>query len=179
MKRLVLLVSFFALMGIGCQSIKFDRYPGTPMAEFPENIRGKYVSGGKLANDTVTVWISKDSYTIYDNHQTSVNFLDSNHVYSMYKNNYFLFAKEEGYWLGFHITKNKKGIGALQIAVPTKGNIDERRKAVGKYFSDVKCDDNTKILDMITCTAKMDENSLLKYVKKNKRNTIKLIQVKE
>lgn len=179
MKKLSYLLLCIAFVGFGCQSIKFDRYPGEALKEFPENMRGKYVSGGKLVNDTVTVWISKDSYTIYDNHETSINFLDSNHVYSVYKNNYFLFAKEEGAWLGFHITKNRKGIGALQIAVPSKGDLASKRNAVSKYFADVKCDENTKILDMITCTAKMDESSLLKYVKKNKRNTIKLIQVKE
>ncbi len=172
---------FIVLVLSSCQSIKFDRYPGTAMQEFPENLRGKYTSVMKNNSsfDTISVYISKDAYTIFNNKETEIDFLDSMHVFSEYQHNYFLFVKEDAYWSGYSVKKNKKGITVLNISVPNKGDHAKNLKLLSKYFTDVKLTKTSSVVGGVECTAKMDEKNLLKYLKKNKRNKMNLIQVKE
>lgn len=164
-----------------CQSIKFDRYPGEALQNFPEEFRGKYSHIMKTGSsyDTINVIVSKDAYTIFDRKETAIDFLDSNHVFSKYNDNYFLFLKDEGYWSGYAVKKSKNELVVLSIALPNKGDNTQKVKKVSKYFADVKCVKTLNVLNTVDCTAKMDEKSLLKYIKKNKRNKMKLIQVKE
>ncbi len=170
-----------ALVLSSCQSIKFDRYPGEVMNEFPEDLRGKYTHIMKNNNtyDTVSVYISKDAYTIYNNTETAIDFLDSTHVFSAYQNNYFLFVKEDAYWSGYSVKKNKAGITVLNISVPSKGDNKKKLKNLSKYFENVFLVKTTSVVGGVECTAKMNEENLLRYIKRNKRNKMNLIQVKE
>lgn len=181
MKNIIFCLFLLVILN-SCQTIKFDRYPGTTMPEFPENMRGKYnviVKKSGTHPDTATIYVSKNSYTIYDDKNTAIDFLDSSHVLSSYDNNYFLFVKKENYWSGYFVEKKKYGLSVLNIAVPSKGSDSKRLKMVSRYFSGVKCEKTNNLFDIIECTAKMDENGLMKYIKKNRRNKVKLIQVKE
>lgn len=177
MKNIIFSIITIVFLG-SCQSIKFDRYPGEAKAEFPENIRGKYtkiIKNGSDA-DTVSVYIAKDSYTIYNTKETAIDFLDSEHVFSVYNNNSFLFLKEDNFWLGYAVEKTTNGISVLHIAVPSKGDYVKNIKYVSRFFDDVKCVKTSNVVDIVECTAKMDEKRLLKYIKKNKRNKINLVQ---
>lgn len=179
--KLILYSILVALTISSCQSINFDRYPGTAMQEFPENLRGKYTNVMKNNNtyDTISVYISKDAYTIYNNSETAIDFLDSTHVFSNYQNNYFLFVKENAFWSGYSVKKNKNGITVLNISIPNKGDNNKKIKYISKYFDDVKLAKTTSVVGGVECTAKMNEENLLKYLKRNKRNKMNLIQVKE
>jgi len=180
MKNLVYYI-LLAFVFASCQSIKFDRYPGEAMQSIPENYRGKYTHIMKSASglDTISLYIAKDAFTIFDKKETSIEFLDSNHVFSNYKNNYFLFVKDEAYWSGYSLQKNKNKLTVLSISVPNKGDNVQKVKKISKYFADVKCIKTNNMLNMVDCTAKMDEKNLLKYIKKNKRNKLKFIQEQE
>lgn len=172
------------LLGVifsSCQSIKFDRYPGEALQTIPEEYRGKYTHIMKNGTtfDTINLYVSKDAYTIFDKKETAIDFLDSNHVFSKYNDNYFLFIKDEGYWSGYSVKKENKELIVLNISMPSKGNSTQKVKAVSKYFADVKCIKTNNVINAVECTAKMDEKSLLKYIKKNKRNKMKLTQVIE
>lgn len=177
MKNFILSILTIVLFS-SCQSIKFDRYPGEAKSEFPENIRGKYTKIIKNGNsaDTVSVYIAKDSYTIYNSKETAIDFLDSEHVFSTYNDYSFLFLKEDNFWQGYSVEKTANGISVLHISVPNKGDYLKNIKYVSKFFDDVKCIKTSNVVDIIECTAKMDEKKLLKYIKKNKRNKINLIQ---
>ncbi len=170
-----------AIVFASCQSIKFDRYPGEALQSIPEEFRGKYTHIMKNGSsfDTISVYISKDAYTIFNKKETAIDFLDSTHVFSSYKNNYFLFVKNEGYWSGYSVKKKKSELTVLNISVPNRGDNIRKVKVISKYFADVKCVKTSSMLNMVECTAKMDEKNLLKYIKKNKRNKMKLIQAKE
>lgn len=164
-----------------CQSVKFNRYPGEALPEFPENFRGKYTSISKstLGIDTVSVWISTNAYTIFNAKETTIDFLDSLHVFSKYQKNYFLFVKESNYWSGFAVARTKKGMEVIPFAIPASSDSLKVIKSLGKYFSNVVCVPSTNKIEGETYYADMNEKSLLKYIKKNKRYKLNLIQVKE
>ena len=164
-----------------CQSVKFNRYPGEALPEFPENFRGKYTSINKntFGADTVSVWIATNAYTIFNAKETTIDFLDSLHVFSKYQKNYFLFVKENEYWSGFAVARTKKGMEIIPFAIPASSDSTKVKKSLSKYFTNVFCIPSTNKIEGETYFADMNEKSLLKYIRKNKRYKMNLIQDKE
>lgn len=179
--KLKLYIFLIAIIFTGCQSIKFDKYPGKALDEFPSDIQGKYkyIPSGNTDKDTVIIFISKNSYSILGESQTSINFLDSSNVFSEYKQNKFMFVKDGEYWSGFNIKKGKKGLIIIPFLSPKGNNISKNSKFLSKYFSNVTWVPSTNKLESGTFSASMNEDNLLKYIRKNKRYSMNLIQVKE
>lgn len=175
--QIVLLLLIFT----SCQSIKFDRYPGKILTEFPEKYQGKYlyILKDKSLNDTVTVVISKSAYSIVGKSNTSIQALDSNNVFSSYGDYEFMFIKDGGFWSGFNIKKNKKGLMVTPFLSPSGTNFNKNKKVLKKYFENVNWIKSTNKMENGTFSANMNEANLIKYIRKNKRYSIKLIAVKE
>lgn len=176
-----LFVFIILIVATGCQSLKFDRYPAEKQIVFPQELQGTYLYVHKSDNksDTDTIVVYRDSYKTIESGQSTIKALDAENVFSIYNEHYFLFMKNESFWIGFEIQKHKKGLLLHPIVNPTKNSRKKDEKILNKYFDDVKVVTNDSKLSKGTFSLKMNEENLLKYMKRNKRFAIKLIQVKE
>jgi hypothetical protein len=162
-----------------CQSLKFDRYPGKVLAEIPGEFQGSFLSvhDNNNASDTDTIVIERRHYSIIENGKTVKTVLDSVTVFSQYGSNYFLFMKSDTYWTGFLVYKKDRDLFIAPFISPTKNNSKKDLRVLNKYFEDVKKVKGKTQLESETYSVKMSEENLLKYIKKHKRFTIKLIHL--
>jgi hypothetical protein len=162
-----------------CQSLKFDRYPGNVLAEIPGEFQGSfiYVHDNKNASDTDTIVIASKYYSTIENGKTVKTVLDSANVFSQYGSNYFLFMKSEPYWIGFLVYKKDRDLFLAPFISPTKNNSKKDLRVLNKYFEEVNKVKGKTQLESETYSMKMNEENLLKYIKKHKRFTIKLIHL--
>lgn len=174
-------ILWLLLIFTSCQSIKFDRYPGKMLTEIPDVYQGKYlyVLKDKSLNDTVTVFVSKSSFSIIGKSNTSIQFLDTNNVFSNYNYHDFMFVKDGEFWSGFNIEKSNKGINVIPFLSPTGTNFNKNKKVLSKYFNNVNWIKSTNKMESGTFSANMNEDNLLKYIRKNRRFSIKLLEVKD
>lgn len=179
--KLKLYILYILLIFTSCQSIKFDRYPGKMLSEIPEKYQGKYlyILKDKSSNDTVTVFVSKSSFSIIGKSNTSIQFLDSNNVFSNFNNHDFIFVKDGDFWSGFNIEKSKKGLNVVPFLSPSGTNFNKNKQVLSKYFDNVNWIKSTNKMENGTFSAKMNEANLIRYIRKNKRYSIKLLQVKD
>jgi hypothetical protein len=160
-----------------CQPLKFDRYAGTVQNEIPEKYRGKYEFFNRtLSPDTSTIWIGKNSYTQIDKDHTEIYFLDSINVFSSYKNYDFLSRKDDDKWTSFHVRKKKENI--LLIPIIVEGKVKNKYSFLKKYFSEVDTIPGKIVApDKSSYNVKMNEDELVKYVNKIKKQSLTLKKV--
>jgi hypothetical protein len=159
-----------------CQPLRFDRFPGEAQQEIPEAYRGKYVFYNKdLLADTTTVYIGKNSFTQIQKDNTRIDFLDEQHVFSAYKQQSFYFSQENERWSGFFIGKSGDDVIVTPIIV-TKDNKNPER-TLRKYFPDVRMVEDTGRLEKQSYYVRMDEEGLMKYMKKLKKQKFLLKKV--
>jgi hypothetical protein len=172
-----LLLSFILLSFAACQPLRFDRYEGTSLKEIPEKYIGKYEFFNKtLSPDTAIIWIGKKSYTQINASKTEINFLDSTHVFSTYKNYDFLSHKEDGRWVSFYVKKKGDNIVVTPIVVSRK--VKNKKAFLEKYFSKVDTTGSTgKDIEKSSFSVKMNEEELLRYLKKIKKESLTLKKV--
>lgn len=177
MKKVLFYISVLILAS-GCQALKFDRYAGVEQKEIPESYRGKYEAFNKtFGPDTTVVWVGKTSYTQIDKEKTEIYFLDSTHVFSVYKGSDFLSIKEEdGRWTSFYVRKNNNDILLTPIVV--EGKIKHKHTFLKKYFSEVDTvSGKSNLQDKTSYNVKMNEEELVNYLKKIKKQNLTLKKV--
>jgi hypothetical protein len=179
--KIKLLILLIIVVATGCQSLKFDRYPGEKQSSFPQELQGKYlyIHESNNKSDTDTIIVSKSTYSTIESGITTLKVLDAENVFSTVNASYFYFTKNESNWIGFEIKKQKEGLILIPIINPTKKSTKRNQKILNKYFEDVKLVSKSNNLENSTFSVKMNEENLLKYIKKINRFSIKLIQVKE
>ncbi len=179
--KIKLLILLIIVVATGCQSLKFDRYPGEKQSAFPQELQGTYlyIHESNNKSDTDTIIVSKNSYSAIESGITTLKVLDAENVFSTYSSKYFYFMKNESNWIGFEIKKHKKGLLLVPIINPTKKSTKRDEKILNKYFEEVKLVSSSNTLENSTFSVKMNEENLLKYSKKINRFSIKLIQVIE
>jgi hypothetical protein len=67
----------------------------------------------------------------------------------------------------------------IPFVIPTSSDSVKVKKSLSKYFTNVVCVPSTNKIEGETYFADMNEKSLLKYIRKNKRYKMNLIQDKE
>lgn len=179
--KIKLLILLIIVVATGCQSLKFDRYPGEKQSAFPQELQGTYlyIHESNNKSDTDTIIVSKNSYSTIESGIKTLKVLDTENVFSTYSSRNFYFMKNESNWIGFEIKKYRKGLLLVPIINPTKKSTKRDERILNKYFEEVKLVSNKSELSKGTFSVKMNEDNLLKYIKKNNRFSIKLIQVLE
>lgn len=169
--KLRILIGVLAVITFsGCQSLLFDRYPGTVQSEFPEQMRGRYEFYDQvLAPDTVDFYVGKNSFTQMNKDEVKITFLDPEDILSVYKNQYFLFRKEQDRWAGIALKYTANEIQLIPI--------DAANKKYTKYFSDVKLVEDPQNKEVKNYQVKMNEEELMKYLKKRKNKQFVLKRV--
>lgn len=179
MRKLLILLIGIAIFA-SCSPVRFDRYAGTAKSEIDSKYIGTYMNADISVNDsdTVMLYISSKSYTISDRSETSIEFLDEEHVFSTYKNTDFIFIKENGAWSGFVLKKKSEKLTLIPIVAPSKRDTLKDAKVLNKYFDNVKVLSTKSSIDKYSYSASMDEKMLLKYINKIKKHKVVFTQVK-
>jgi hypothetical protein len=176
MKKYILLL---LLPLASCQVLEFDRYPGTAVEKFPQEMVGAYrnVEGLSTSDDTLFFTITEKSIEAKSQKETHGSELDSNHVLSKYDNQYYYFIKQEGTWSGFALDKRKNKLLVTPFLIPYGAEDSVRNlKVLSGYFKNVKC----MRIDSFNSNYQMamDEKELQRYARKMKRNRIICTQIK-
>lgn len=167
MKKIILFI-FLAAILASCESIQFDKYPGSKLDSVPDMFRGEYqltFKGTKKTEsmeDSTTVFISKNSFTQIGKKETTIKFLSDSVVISTDNGNYFVSEREGSSW---KCTQLIPGDGLIQVRdfyVKAENN-EQAGKVLKKYFSNVKPVETSQGKSFIV---KMNEKELMKYAKK-------------
>lgn len=151
----------------------FDRTPGKAMDEFPQQIRGNYISfevnpkAKKNQADSSGKFSIKAKSWIQENGVVKEVALGDDVVLSSYSNLYFLSARAESnnekYWNIYIIEKMEKGFIAYPVVAP-KGSERKQMRILKKNFLEVKSlGKNSKGDDFFV---KMNEEELFQYFQK-------------
>ncbi len=160
----------------GCHPLRFDRYPGISHAEFPEDFRGKYeFYNNSIQPDSLSIYIGKNSYTQISKNATKIYFLDTSHVYSTYKDKHFIFWEQKEQWSGILLNRTDGQLIVTPI-IPNK-NTKNEKGFIEKYFGEVQLIKDEEESEKLSYYAKMNEEQLLKYLKKIKKNKFTLTKV--
>lgn len=181
MYKLKYILVLIAIIASSCSSLKFDRYAGTSLNEFPEDYRGKYINTDISLNDTDTLvlYISANSFSLIDEKQTSIEFLDENTVFTKYKKQHFIFMNDNGYWSGFAVNKKENKISMIPLTGPLKNDTIKDTKILSRYFQEVKVLKGINSLEKPSYVVKMNDDKLLKYIKRIKKHKVVFTQVQE
>lgn len=181
MHKLKYILVLIVLVVSSCSSLKFDRYAGQSLDSFPDEYRGKYINTSISLNDTDTLvlYIASNSYSLIDSKQTNIDFLDSQHVFSVYKKQHYIFINENNYWSGFAINKKADKISMIPLTGPLKNDTIKDVKILNRYFQNVQVIKASNNLEKSSYVVKMNEDKLLKYTKRIKKHKVVFTQVQE
>lgn len=181
MHKLKYILALIVIIASSCSSLKFDRYAGQSLEQFPEEYRGKYINADLSLNDTDTLvlYISSNSYSVIDNKQTSIDFLDEKHVFTVYKKQHFIFINEDNYWSGFAVNKKANKISMIPLTGPLKNDTIRDAKILKRYFQEVRVIKGINNLEKSGYFVEMNEDKLLKYIKRIKKHKVIFTQVKD
>lgn len=181
MHKLKYILVLVVIIASSCSSLRFDRYAGKALETFPEEYRGKYINTDISLNDTDTLilYISSNSYSLIDNKQTNIDFLDDKHVFSVYKKQHYIFINENDYWSGFAVNKKENKISMVPLTGPLKNDTIRDAKILKRYFQEVQVIKGVNNLEKASYAVKMNEDKLLKYTKRIKKHKVVFTQVQE
>lgn len=180
MKIKLLIVSLVVVLS-GCQALKFDRYPGNAIPNFSEELQGTYIIIDNIKNLSDTDTLTITPYTILENGESIFDLVDTQYVVSVYKSDYFLFINRAQFWMGCVLQKNENELIVTPILNPNPKKSNSRRnfRILKRYFDNVNMLTNKEKINVDGFSVKMDEEQLLKYLKKYDKSSIKLIQLVE
>ena len=172
MKKLLALFTLTLFLS-SCGMIYFDRIPGKPIDEFPENFRGDFLcfevsKKGKQDNiDSSGKFSIKAKSWIQNNGAIKEVSLSDEVKISSHGDFYFLSIQaehsEQKYWNTYILEKKEQGFVVYPVVAPN-GSGRKQMRILKKNFSEVKLLDKGQKKDDFW--VKMNEEQLVNYFQK-------------
>lgn len=86
---------------------------------------------------------------------------------------------DNGYWSGFAVNKKENKISMIPLTGPLKNDTIKDTKILSRYFQEVKVLKGINSLEKPSYAVKMNDDKLLKYIKRIKKHKVVFTQVQE